>query len=400
MLIGNFALFGATGGRLFVHGEAGDRFAVRNSGATAVVEGVGNFACEYMTNGSVLNIGGFGKGVGNGMSGGFLYQYDPEGLLADRASADSIVLGSIIGDDPQAAIHNATVLQLLHLHVEATGSEKARSLIDNWQVEQHHFAYGMPRALLQYQDFDEILAAATRKELAGEVAAALVAHQVRKFKASYRSGTPVAGGVTPNGTDTEAMYALLNNYTVLAAAQEMALQKVPGSTGTDDPAVQKAARNLLLTEDFFLINKLERYALEAISGHTDTQLAALVADKRLTDYTQALALRNVRSVDAPGTYGGSCGRAARISTLPAIYPVTRNCSPATRCPVSSPRPWEFPHDRAFHSRRRSFHHRPALVAGRLPRGNADPPVLRWFRQRCRDHRLGPYPAHPVRVADG
>ncbi len=99
------------------------------------------------------------------------------------------------------------------------------------------------------------------------------------------------------------MYALLNNYTVLAAAQEMALQKVPGSTGTDDPAVQKAARNLLLTEDFFLINKLERYALEAISGHTDTQLAALVADKRLTDYTQALALRNVRSVDAPGTYG-------------------------------------------------------------------------------------------------
>ncbi|MFD6858285.1 glutamate synthase-related protein [Rhodococcus sp. NPDC060090] len=303
VLIGNFALFGATGGRLLVQGEAGDRFAVRNSGATAVVEGVGDFACEYMTNGAVLNIGGFGKGVGNGMSGGFVYQYDPEGQLSGKASADSIVLGSITGDDPQAAIHNATVLRLLHLHVEATGSEKARFLIDNWQVEQQHFAYGMPRALLQYQDFDAILAASTRKELASEVATALVAHQVRKFKESYRSGAPVAGGVTPNGTDTESMYALLNNYTVLAAAQEMALQKVPGAAGTDDPAVQKAARNLLLTEDFFLISKLERYALEAISDHTDTQLAALVADKRLTDYKQALALRNVRSVDAPGTYG-------------------------------------------------------------------------------------------------
>ncbi|MEE2034768.1 glutamate synthase-related protein [Rhodococcus chondri] len=303
VLIGNFALFGATGGRLFVHGEAGDRFAVRNSGATAVVEGVGDFACEYMTNGAVLNLGGFGKGLGNGMSGGFVYQYDPENALPGKASADSIVLGSITGDDPQAPVHNAAVLHLLHLHVEATGSVKARFLLDNWQTEQHRFVYGMPRALLQYQDADEILAAATRKELSSEVATALVAHQVRKFKDSYRSGVPVAGGATPDGTDTETMYALLNNYTVLAAAQEMALQKVPGATGAADPAVQKAARNLLLTEDFFLVAKLERYALDAISGHTDTELAVLVADKRLTDYKQALALRNVRSVDTPGTYG-------------------------------------------------------------------------------------------------
>ncbi|MEM9882919.1 MAG: glutamate synthase-related protein, partial [Planctomycetota bacterium] len=76
VLIGNFALFGATGGRLFVEGQAGDRFAVRNSGTTAVVEGVGDFCCEYMTNGAVLNLGGFSKGFGNGMSGGFAYQYD------------------------------------------------------------------------------------------------------------------------------------------------------------------------------------------------------------------------------------------------------------------------------------------------------------------------------------
>ena len=76
VLIGNFALFGATGGRVFIEGQAGDRFAVRNSGSTAVVEGVGDFCCEYMTNGAVLNLGGFSKGFGNGMSGGFAYQYD------------------------------------------------------------------------------------------------------------------------------------------------------------------------------------------------------------------------------------------------------------------------------------------------------------------------------------
>ncbi|HEY0292909.1 MAG TPA: glutamate synthase-related protein, partial [Hansschlegelia sp.] len=92
VLVGNFALFGATGGRTFIEGQAGDRFAVRNSGATAVVEGVGDFACEYMTNGAVLNLGAFGKGFGNGMSGGFVYQYDPYGDLPAKASHDSILL--------------------------------------------------------------------------------------------------------------------------------------------------------------------------------------------------------------------------------------------------------------------------------------------------------------------
>jgi glutamate synthase (NADPH/NADH) large chain len=82
VLIGNFALFGASGGKTFINGEAGDRFAVRNSGAMAVVEGVGDFACEYMINGAVLNLGGFGKGFCNGMSGGNAYQYDPENKLA------------------------------------------------------------------------------------------------------------------------------------------------------------------------------------------------------------------------------------------------------------------------------------------------------------------------------
>lgn len=100
------------------------------------------------------------------------------------------------------------------------------------------------------------------------------------------------------------MFALLNNYTVLAAAQSMAMQRIPGATDASAPAVQKAVRNLLLTEDFFLVKKLQRYALEAIAERTDEELAVLVADKRLTDYKRSLALRNVRSVHTPpGTYG-------------------------------------------------------------------------------------------------
>ena len=112
-LIGNFALFGATGSALFVEGGAGDRFAVRNSGATAVVEGVGDFCCEYMTNGAVMNLGGFGKGFCNGMSGGVAYQYDPYDQLENLYSHDSVKLHKLDGDNDRAAIHREAVKALL-----------------------------------------------------------------------------------------------------------------------------------------------------------------------------------------------------------------------------------------------------------------------------------------------
>lgn len=241
MLVGNFALFGATGGRTFVEGQAGDRFAVRNSGATAVVEGVGDFACEYMTNGAVLNLGSFGKGFGNGMSGGFVYQYDPYGDLPKKVSHDSILLGSITGEDEQAAIHNQAVHQLLTLHVAETGSAKAAWLLENWESEQHNFAYGMPRALLLYQDSDEILKAKPRKELLEELASALAGYQLRKFKLAYRDRKAVLNGTVPGygETDTEDMYALINNYTVLSMAQAIALQRLPMASGPSDPAIEK-----------------------------------------------------------------------------------------------------------------------------------------------------------------
>ena len=301
VLIGNFALFGASGGRLFVDGEAGDRFAVRNSGATAVVEGVGDFLCEYMTNGAVFNIGGFGKGVANGMSGGFVYQYDPTGELPSKVSADSVTLAPVT----EAPFHEVAARTLLEWHVEATGSVKGAQLLADWETTRQHVVYAMPRALLQYQDADAILAAKTRKELLDELAAALAGHQVAKFKRSYRDDETVLGGAVPGygETDTEQMYALLNTYTVLNMAQHLALSRLPGVTAVADPAVGKAVRNLVLTEDFYLVQKLQRYAREAIDGFSDEDLAVLIANKRITDYKAALTQRNVLSMDGPGTYG-------------------------------------------------------------------------------------------------
>lgn len=301
VLIGNFALFGASGGRLFVEGEAGDRFAVRNSGATAVVEGVGEFLCEYMTNGAVFNIGGFGKGVANGMSGGFLYQYDPAGELAAKVSADSVLLAPV----SEAPFHEVAARTLLQWHREATGSAKAAALLDDWDTTRTHVMYAMPRALLQYQDAEAILAAKTRKELLDELAASLAGYQVHKFKRAYRGGQTVLGGTVPGygETDSEAMFALLNTYTVLNLAQRLALSRLPGVTDAADERVGKTVRNLVLTEDFFLIQKLQRYAREAIDSFSDEDLAVFIADKRISDYKEALAQRNVLSMDSPGTYG-------------------------------------------------------------------------------------------------
>ncbi|GGZ03597.1 glutamate synthase-related protein [Streptomyces poonensis] len=304
VLIGNFALFGATGGRTLVQGEAGDRFAVRNSGATAVVEGVGDFGCEYMTGGTVLNLGGFGKGLGNGMSGGFLYQYDPSGEVTRRVSADSLLVFPVT-DTAHGAFHEAAVRLLLTWHLEATGSPLAARLLEDWDDERQHVYCGMPRALLLYQDATEILAAATRTQLLDELATSIATDKLRAFKVDYRDRRTVLGGRAPALGDQggDDMFSLLSSYTVLGAAQDLALQRVPGATGPDDPRVADAVRNLVLTEDFFVKQRVVKYLRSTLDRFDDGELATLIAVKRLDDYKRALKQRNNLSVDAPGTYG-------------------------------------------------------------------------------------------------
>ncbi|MFI2209215.1 glutamate synthase-related protein [Streptomyces sp. NPDC020141] len=346
VLVGNFALFGATGGRTFVEGEAGDRFAVRNSGATAVVEGVGDFGCEYMTGGSVLNLGGFGKGLGNGMSGGFLYQYDPSGELPGRVSADSLLVFPVT-DTAHGAFHEQAVRLLLEWHVEATGSRLATRLLEDWENERRHVYCGMPRALLLYQDASEILAAATRSELLDELATSIATDKLRAFKVDYRDRRTVLGGRAPALGDQggDGMFSLLSSYTVLGVAQELALKRVPGATGLDDPRIAEAVRNLVLTEDFLVKQRVVKYLRGALDRFDDDELATLIAIKRLDDYKHALRQRNNLSVDAPGTYGWivhqntkNAGRvrAARFDELLATAALTDIAANAARRSPQAP----------------------------------------------------------------
>jgi glutamate synthase domain-containing protein 3 len=126
VIVGNTVLYGATAGRAFLRGIAGERFAVRNSGASAVVEGLGDHGCEYMTGGRVVVIGPTGRNFAAGMSGGIAYVIDEDGQFAERCNTQLVALEGL--DDADAG----EVRELLLEHVERTGSPVAQALLDDW----------------------------------------------------------------------------------------------------------------------------------------------------------------------------------------------------------------------------------------------------------------------------
>ena len=126
VIVGNTVLYGATSGRAFFDGRAGERFCVRNSGATAVVEGVGDHGCEYMTGGVVVVLGTTGRNFAAGMSGGVAYVLDEDGAFAGRCNVEMVSLEALDGSDERALI------ALLEEHVARTGSRKAGELLQRW----------------------------------------------------------------------------------------------------------------------------------------------------------------------------------------------------------------------------------------------------------------------------
>ncbi len=139
-LIGNVALYGATGGSLLVGGRAGERFAVRNSGASAVVEGIGNHGCEYMTRGTVVVLGEIGRNFGAGMTGGVAYLLPGDGSWRDRLN-DEFVRADAPTDSDEG-----TFLRLLRVHVFHTASPIACRLLDEWPARREELARVVPRA--------------------------------------------------------------------------------------------------------------------------------------------------------------------------------------------------------------------------------------------------------------
>ena len=123
-IVGNTCLYGATGGKLFAAGRAGERFAVRNSGAITVVEGIGDNGCEYMTGGIVCVLGKTGINFGAGMTGGFAYVLDEDGEFRKRVNPELVE----VLDVDQLAIHEEHLRGLITEHVQATGSSRAEEI--------------------------------------------------------------------------------------------------------------------------------------------------------------------------------------------------------------------------------------------------------------------------------
>jgi glutamate synthase domain-containing protein 2/glutamate synthase domain-containing protein 1/glutamate synthase domain-containing protein 3 len=128
VLAGNTVLYGATGGDFFCAGRAGERFAVRNSGAVAVVEGVGDHACEYMTSGTVAVLGPYGRNVGAGMSGGEIFVHDPANRLAVRLNGELVAIEPLCEEDADR------LRALVEQHVELTGSVRGSVLLEDWDA--------------------------------------------------------------------------------------------------------------------------------------------------------------------------------------------------------------------------------------------------------------------------
>jgi glutamate synthase domain-containing protein 3 len=154
IIIGNTALYGATGGKAFFAGRAGERFGVRNSGATALVEGVGDHGCEYMTGGRVIVLGPTGRNFGAGMSGGFAYVLDVDGSFEKRVNPGMIELEALSPEDA------AFVASLIEEHRRRTGSQRATELLADWENTQNRMLKVVP---LEYRRVLEELATAKEK---------------------------------------------------------------------------------------------------------------------------------------------------------------------------------------------------------------------------------------------
>jgi len=133
-ILGNTVMYGATGGVLFANGRAGERFCVRNSGGAAVVEGIGDHGCEYMTGGTVVVLGSTGKNFGAGMTGGIAFVYDPEGKFLGRYNDQLVGAEKLSG-----AADEAVLKELVSKHAEKTGSPLAARLLADWPASHTAF---------------------------------------------------------------------------------------------------------------------------------------------------------------------------------------------------------------------------------------------------------------------
>jgi len=156
IIAGNVALYGATSGEVFIAGMAGERFAVRNSGVTAVVESVGDHGCEYMTGGTVVVLGTTGRNFAAGMSGGVAYVFDETATFPAHCNPQMVALETFANDEEAEQVR-----ALIERHAELTGSQRGRDILARWPQHRAHFVKVMPK------DYKRVLVSLERAKQQG-----------------------------------------------------------------------------------------------------------------------------------------------------------------------------------------------------------------------------------------
>ncbi|HHJ06746.1 MAG TPA: glutamate synthase subunit alpha, partial [Anaerolineae bacterium] len=179
IIIGNVAFYGATGGEAYINGVAGERFCVRNSGVKAVVEGVGDHGCEYMTGGRVVILGRTGRNFAAGMSGGIAYVLDERGDFPIRCNTQMVDLAGLT--DPADI---AEARRMIERHLRYTNSSLARQVLANWDEKAAQFVKVIPK---DYRRMLDIFADVQKTGLSGEEAA-MAAFEINKNDLARVSG--------------------------------------------------------------------------------------------------------------------------------------------------------------------------------------------------------------------
>jgi glutamate synthase (ferredoxin) len=166
-IVGNACLYGATGGDFYAYGRAGERFAVRNSGAMAVTEGTGDHCCEYMTGGVVVVLGPVGRNVGAGMTGGLGYFYDTDGIFVQHLNTEIVKVQRIPNQDAESQLKS-----LIEKHWEKTGSLKAKMILSNWDLEVQKFwqVYPPSEAKTSFVSSSQLISNAQRAQSSVHIA--------------------------------------------------------------------------------------------------------------------------------------------------------------------------------------------------------------------------------------
>ena len=162
-IIGNTVLYGATSGTLLAAGQAGERFAVRNSGATAVIEGCDSNGCEYMTGGSIVILGDVGDNFGAGMTGGMAFVYDPNNEFPKKANPETI-----IWQIPETEFWKNNLKELVSKHYQETESNVSKNILENFDLEVNNFLQVCPKEMI-----DKLENPITNKSIVGKASCLL-----------------------------------------------------------------------------------------------------------------------------------------------------------------------------------------------------------------------------------